>query len=200
MKSTLIRVSIFACCAILTSPTWAQRRGKATGLDNGEMLAQSCSVCHGYQGASSSPDFPIIGGQQMAYLNLNLKNFRDDVRPSTVMGRLMKGYSDNELAAISKYFASQPFVRKASPSEPAKIAEGSKLHEQHCNRCHTNGGKEGEEADYPVLAGQHLAYLDAMMTDIKQGKRQVDEKMDAKIAKLTQDQLHAIMHFYASQR
>jgi sulfide dehydrogenase cytochrome subunit len=36
-----------------------------------------------------------------------MKEFRDDSRPSTIMGRIAKGYTDEEIAAVARYLSSQ---------------------------------------------------------------------------------------------
>src|SRR5215472_7273206 len=41
------------------------------------LIRRECSACHGARGISIAPIFPHLGGQQAAYLEAQLKAFRD---------------------------------------------------------------------------------------------------------------------------
>jgi sulfide dehydrogenase cytochrome subunit len=61
--------------------------------------ASSCSGCHG----EASP----IAGKDAATMTAKLNAFRSGARPSTVMGRIAKGFSTEELSAIAAWWAAQ---------------------------------------------------------------------------------------------
>jgi cytochrome subunit of sulfide dehydrogenase len=61
--------------------------------------ASSCSGCHG----SASP----IAGHDAHEMTDKLIAFRSGTRPSTVMGRIAKGFDIGELRAIAAWWASQ---------------------------------------------------------------------------------------------
>ena len=74
---------------------------------DGRVLALSCLNCHG-PGGKSPGDIPSIAGKTEDFLKNTLTDFRDGKRTgasATVMGRLAKGYSDAEIAALAKYIA-----------------------------------------------------------------------------------------------
>jgi sulfide dehydrogenase cytochrome subunit len=74
---------------------------------DGRMLAMSCLNCHG-PGGRSPGDIPSIAGKSEDFLKNAMVDFRDGKRSgaaATVMGRLAKGYSDAEIAAVAKYIA-----------------------------------------------------------------------------------------------
>lgn len=73
--------------------------------ERGMMLALSCTACHGTAGASPGA-IPSIRGKSADYLAERLRAFRDGGRAATVMDRLAKGYSDEEIDALARYFAS----------------------------------------------------------------------------------------------
>lgn len=79
--------------------------GDAASQDRGRMLALSCAACHGTNGASPGA-IPTLKGKSERYLVERLRAFRDDRRPSTVMNRLAKGYTDDEIEAIARYLSS----------------------------------------------------------------------------------------------
>jgi cytochrome subunit of sulfide dehydrogenase len=66
--------------------------------------ANSCSGCHAPAGGSG---FMPINGRDAAALTTSMEAFRSGERPSTVMGRLMKGFSNDEIRAIAAWIAAQ---------------------------------------------------------------------------------------------
>jgi sulfide dehydrogenase cytochrome subunit len=68
------------------------------------ILAATCSGCHG-AGADGSGGIPGLKGQQQAYLSDQLKAFKAGSRPATVMNRLAKGYTDEEIAGLALHFS-----------------------------------------------------------------------------------------------
>jgi len=73
-------------------------------LTEGAMLSNSCAACHGTDGNSPGA-IPSIKGKSSTFIASSLKEFRDGKRPSTVMGRHAKGYSDKEIQLIADHFA-----------------------------------------------------------------------------------------------
>ena len=69
----------------------------------GQILALSCSSCHGTDGKSAGI-IPSINGFSAEYIETALKGFKTGARPSTVMARHAKGYTDDELKLIAEYF------------------------------------------------------------------------------------------------
>lgn len=74
-------------------------------INQGAMLSNSCSACHGTDGKSPGA-IPSIYGKSSQFINQALSDFRSGARSSTVMGRHAKGYSDKEIKLIADYFAS----------------------------------------------------------------------------------------------
>lgn len=66
----------------------------------------SCSGCHA---TSKSVDtaVPRIVGRKADELTTAMLEFKSGKRPNTVMGRLAKGFTDEEIVAISAWFAAQ---------------------------------------------------------------------------------------------
>lgn len=68
--------------------------------------ASSCSGCHAAQVAAFSA-VPKITGRDAGEILTLMAAFRDGSRPSTVMGRLAKGFSEDELRPIAAWLADQ---------------------------------------------------------------------------------------------
>jgi sulfide dehydrogenase cytochrome subunit len=77
----------------------------ATEISQGAMLANSCAACHGTFGKSPGA-IPAINGKKADFIVQSLMDFRSGTRPSTVMGRHAKGYTDKEIQLIAEYFSS----------------------------------------------------------------------------------------------
>jgi sulfide dehydrogenase cytochrome subunit len=67
------------------------------------MLASSCSACHGPQGASPGA-IPPLQGKSSEFIELALTEYRSGASQSTVMGRLAKGYSVEEIKQIAHWY------------------------------------------------------------------------------------------------
>lgn len=72
----------------------------------GAMLGASCAGCHGTDGRSPG-SIPPIHGRSAEFIRTSLEEFRSGKRPSTVMGRHAKGYTDEEITLIAEYFANR---------------------------------------------------------------------------------------------
>jgi cytochrome subunit of sulfide dehydrogenase len=67
--------------------------------------AAGCSGCHG--GPRLETAIPPIRGRGAAEIVAAMRQFRSGERPSTVMGRITKGFSDDEIQAIAASLAVQ---------------------------------------------------------------------------------------------
>ena len=79
--------------------------GFAAEADGGARLANACTSCHGLEGRSVG-DAPALAGQAEADLLGKLKAFEEGTAEATIMNRLARGYTDEELAALAAYFSS----------------------------------------------------------------------------------------------
>jgi len=74
---------------------------------SGQTIGLTCVVCHGAQGRGTKT-IPALAGRNADQTYATLLAYKSGSRPSTVMDRHAKGYSDEELRAVSDYFASLP--------------------------------------------------------------------------------------------
>jgi len=68
------------------------------------LAAQGCVGCHGVRGTGSGA-IPGIAGRPAAEITTSMNAFRANARPGTIMGRIARGYSEADIAAIAAYFA-----------------------------------------------------------------------------------------------
>ncbi|MBO1927724.1 cytochrome c [Thiomicrorhabdus sp. 6S2-11] len=69
--------------------------------------AATCVGCHGADGNSMVPNFPKIAGQHAAYLEKQLKDFRDGFRKDATMVPFAKGLTDEEIKELAAFYAAQ---------------------------------------------------------------------------------------------
>lgn len=169
-----------------------------------QMLAETCAGCHGTDGASAGPASPTIGGMHDEAFTEVMEGFRDGSIYSTVMGRIAKGYSDEEIELMAKYFAGKTYQPAKQEFDAALAEKGAKLHDKYCEKCHSNGGKIIEDEEYVLLAGQWTPYLHNAMSDFRDDRREMPKKMRSKLddllSKEGDDGIKALFSFYASEQ
>lgn len=68
--------------------------------------AAACTSCHGPSGrAPAGSTIPPLAGRPQGELAAQMQAFKAGTRPATVMHQIAKGYSDDQIAAITAWFA-----------------------------------------------------------------------------------------------
>lgn len=71
-------------------------------------LAATCAHCHGTDGHAVEGEALIrLAGLPQEYVFTQLMAFRTGQRPATIMHQITRGYSQEQLEAVAKYFAAQ---------------------------------------------------------------------------------------------
>src|SRR5436190_7716494 len=80
-------------------------------------VAQVCGACHGTNGVSVSDTIPNLAGQRAAYIENQLKAYKDGIRkgpnaaaPAAIMNAMAAQLSPAQMADVAAYFASLPGV------------------------------------------------------------------------------------------
>ena len=169
-----------------------------------QMLADTCAGCHGTDGQSAGPASPIIAGMWGEFFTDMMKAYRDGSAYSTIMGRIAKGYTDEEIEAMAGYFASKTFKPAKQEFDATLADKGAKLHDKFCEKCHSEGGKPLKDEEFNILAGQWTPYLQFSLEDLREDRREMPKKMKSKLddllAKDGEDGIKAVFAFYASQQ
>lgn len=71
------------------------------------LAAEGCLGCHGPAGQGAGA-VPALAGRDRAELEALMAAFRGNERPATIMGRIARGYTEAESAAIAAHFARLP--------------------------------------------------------------------------------------------
>lgn len=89
----------------LSLPAGAVDRGDPAA---GEKKAASCVACHGPQGQSTNPQYPILAGQYADYLYRSLLAYQTGARQNAVMKGMVANLSKGDMWDLAAYFAAQP--------------------------------------------------------------------------------------------
>ncbi len=167
-----------------------------------EVMTATCAGCHGVDGTSTGLATPTIAGLPVDYFVDAMGAYKKDAKPSTVMARIAKGYSDEEIQAMARHFLAKPFGRPEQNIDLAKVEAGKALAAKYCGTCHEDEGRVAEGVG--VLAGQKLTYMKYSVADFLSGDREMEkrqkQKFDALLAEQGRDAFDAVLHYYASRQ
>jgi cytochrome c553 len=143
--------------------------------DAGKNKTATCVACHGEDGNSAVPNFPKLAGLGEKYLFKQLMDIRSGARPVPSMVGQLDGKSDQDLADMAAWFATQ--ARTGSQADPELVALGEKVYRSGvaernvaaCIACHSPTGKGNAPAGFPALAGQHAEYIAAQLKAYRKG-------------------------------
>jgi cytochrome c553 len=136
-----------------------------------------CQGCHGERGVSIEGMAPKLAGQYGIYIAKQVRNFQSGTRVHEIMSAVAQTVSDDDLADIAAYFASQEKMKGDGHDNEL----GKKLFEHGdmsrmmvaCVNCHgVNGkGKSPDNPVFPVIGGQHKDYLRGQLINFRDGDR-----------------------------
>ena len=83
--------------------------GQKLSMAKNAATGQSCVDCHGAAGnAPIDATYPKLGGQYADYLAHSLQSYREGKRSNALMASQAKTLTDQQIADLAAYFASQP--------------------------------------------------------------------------------------------
>ena len=171
----------------------------AHAADKTEALANTCNNCHGANGVSVGPSMPSIGGQPEIYLKTVMLEWKSGARYSATMGRLIKGYSDEQIGALAAYFSKKPWTPVGQTFDAKLIKHGKELAGTRCTACHGDTGY-ADDGETPNLNGQWALYQELELLKYRDGSVALPhKKMRNAAKKLSDEEVKAADTFFASQ-
>lgn len=176
-------------------------------------LAAECNDCHGDAGVSQWDDVPTIAGVDAFTASEALFAYRDKARPcvssawrqgdtsrtATDMCAETADLSDDEIEALADHYAALPFVPAKQDFDAALAGKGKSIHDAKCDRCHSDGGNNPDD-EAGILAGQWKGYLQQAFAQYRNGERDQLDKMKDQLDSLSDADVTALVHYYASQQ
>jgi len=174
---------------------------------------QECMDCHGKNGISQKSDVPTIAGFSATFIEETFAAYHYDMRDAveskyrygdvsreaTDMKKIAEKLTEEQILEAANFFSALPFVPAKQEFNSKLVMVGKKLHEDGCEKCHSNGGASPEE-DAAILAGQWTEYLRGAVKHIVSESRDVDFNMYRKVEKLSDNEWDALLSYYASQQ
>jgi cytochrome c553 len=190
----------FLLTYLLVMPVGALAAGDGAA---GKVKSATCAACHGPEGNSTNPVWPNLAGQHPGYLVKQLQEFRTGRRVDPAMSPMAAPLSDEDIADIAAFYASQKV--RLSAADPSQVRLGERLYRggnaesgvAACMACHGPGGAGNPPARFPALSGQHPAYVVKSLQDYRSGARQNDPNgMMRNIAeRLTDHEIRAVAEY-----
>lgn len=207
MKQLIISLTSTVALSVMLSGL-VNFEASAAGISK---LTETCSDCHGKDGASSESDVPIIGGFSAQYIIDSMVAYQDKDRPcpeteyregdnkgsKTDMCKIAEELSEENIEEIAEFYAGKEFVPAKQAFDQAKAASAARIHEKYCEKCHEEGGSS-PDGDSGILAGQWTPYLKSALKAFTSGDREMPERMQPKMEKLSDTDIEALLHYYAS--
>ena len=148
-------------------------------LENGVDVYEVCAACHLTEGwGSKDGTFPQLAGQLKGVLIKQLADIREGNRDNPTMYPFALPASIGDAQALADVVA---YIEKL-PMNPdngkgqwdkgtPEFAQGKKLYDDNCVKCHGDQGEGNLKKFYPLIQGQHYKYMLRQFEWIRDGKR-----------------------------
>jgi cytochrome c553 len=203
MKKVSVVVPLFALCCLGAGAALA-----AGSAEKGESKATACIACHGSQGNSANPEWPVLAGQHEQYIHKQLQAFKSGARKNALMTPMAMSLSDDDMADLGAYFSAQKPAGKET--EAAKLQLGQRVYRSGdpktgapaCASCHGPTGAGNPPAQYPALRGQYATYVAAQLRAYRAGTRQTDpnQMMRNVASSMSDEQIDAVASYVQGLR
>lgn len=146
----------------------------------GKGKAAVCAACHGTDGNSLSDAFPKLAGQHEGYIVKQLMDFKNGDRQNALMAPMVANLSEEDMADLGAYFASQKTAPGAVSEE--LLAAGEQVYRggnketgvPACMACHGPNGSGIPAANWPKLSAQYSTYVETQLNAFAKGARAND--------------------------
>jgi len=186
--------AVIAALAVLP----AQAQMDAAQMAAARQKAEVCFACHGPNGNSANPAFPVLAGQSWRYTYIQLKDFKEGRRSDPAMSPMAADLSRDDMIALGNFFAAQRPAPIAFKADGARVEAGRKISDAVlCPMCHL-GGFVGQN-EIPKVAGQYPEYVKKQLSDFKAKRRTNDAgNMTSVAGTLSDDDIENLAHYIAN--
>lgn len=194
--------SISTCLIILAFclSSWPHLAVGAGSAEAGREKSTVCSACHGVDGNSAIDIYPNIAGQHAAYLEVQLRAYRDGTRQNAQMSPMATPLSDEDITDLAAYYTEQ--MPQAGVASEELVETGKRVYRAGnsksgvpaCMACHGPAGVGNPLANYPQVAGQHAAYSETQLRAYRDGTR-VNPVMQTIASRLSEAELRAVADY-----
>jgi cytochrome c553 len=196
LPSPAAALFLAAAAGILASPALAQQPAQEDPATR--QLAQQCFACHGPDGNSANPKYPILAGQGWRYIFLQLRDFKEGRRSNPEMSPMAAKLTRDQMIALGNFFAAQKQRPAAFAPDDAKVQAGKKVADAAlCTMCHL--GEFKGQNEIPRVAGQWPQYIAKQLEDFRAKRRTNDAgNMTSVTRNLTDEQIQDLAQYIAN--
>ncbi|MFM9835380.1 MAG: c-type cytochrome [Methylophilaceae bacterium] len=130
-----------------------------------------CVACHGIDGSSIKPHYPILAAQHKTYLYNQLVNFKDGKRQNSEMSVIAPMLSLDDIDKLTTYFSKAARIKEELPEETINIIEAKSKLTIATNQCFACHEYNSGDNTIPSIKGQKYLYILKQLQDFKSGKR-----------------------------
>lgn len=184
-----------------------------TNATDKAVLIAECDACHGNNGVSTRPEIPTIAGFSQPTLEAMMFAYVDEIRPARVvsyrhpsgnqneadMKTISLALTEEQIVQLSAHYAALPFIAAKQSFDKTLAKQGEVLHRNKCVKCHSNNGASPDD-DSGILAGQWSPYLREAFSEYRTDKRETERNMLKSVKELSDEQVEALVNYYASQQ
>ena len=183
-------------CALFLAASLSAGTGPASAQGIADKV-EICAGCHGQDGKPTNKDIPVIWGQQLGYIYIQLRDFKRGDRKNEIMQAIASPFEKQDMLAIAEYFSKKPWPDLGQPRAPKDIAARalSAEHSVGCTGCHFDHFQGGSTV--PRLAGQSREYLAKTIADFRTRARGNNPGMTDLMLATPPDDLAALAEYLA---
>ena len=167
-----------------TSLAAVSARAQEGNVEAGRTKSATCAACHGVDGNSVTPAWPMLAGQHASYIVRQLQAFKSGERTDVTMKPFADLLSDQEMLDVAAYFESQKPAPKGA--DPALVGLGQQIYRggvpargvAACIACHGPEGMGNPLASYPRISAQHADYTTKQLNAYRTGDRRSDVELN----------------------
>jgi cytochrome c553 len=193
----------------LAAVSAAAQDGAAAGpqgsVEAGRTKSVTCAACHGADGNSVTPDWPMLAGQHASYIVRQLQAFKNGERTDVTMKPFADMLSEQDMLDVAAYFAAQNPTPKGA--DPTLVGLGQQIYRggvpargvAACIACHGPDGAGNPLAAYPRVSSQHAAYVTKQLNAYASGDRRSDVDLNQMMrnvaGQLFEDEIRALASY-----
>jgi len=178
------RFGLGSTALLLMAALTVTAEGQEGSVEAGRAKSAICAACHGVDGNSVTPDWPMLAGQHASYIVRQLQAFRNGERTDVTMKPFADMLSEQDMLDVAAYFEAQTPTPKGA--DPALVSLGQQIYRggvperaiAACIACHGPDGSGNPLASYPRVSGQHATYVTKQLNAYRAGDRTSDVEFD----------------------
>jgi cytochrome c553 len=157
--------------------------------------AEVCAGCHGQDGKPVDKTIPVIWGQQLGYIYIQLRDFKRADRKSGIMQPIVSSLEKDDMLALAEHFSKKPWPDLGQPRSPKDVTERALSADRSvgCTGCHLDQFQG--DGTVPRLAGQSREYLTKTIADFRTRARGNNPGMSDLMLATPPDDLAALEEF-----